>query len=276
MGRGRTRWVGTTRPTGLALQARRLPHRVRQLARAGPGASPAVNELGDPLERSQIEDARCGRSEPAGVVERTELRRVVDVKDLAASIARGQGGPPDELASQATAPTVRIDPRVEEERVVATIPRHVDETDEPIGIEGADVDEAVLQDRLPVAGVGCGLPARPADAEQRVERRIGQGRTRAEVERGHGAEAYSSRVAIDSCFHSSRGFAGRVPRARPDLNDFLKYERDHSIEGRFVITDALLESLKRESAGTDAFAEPSSFLEQKHARSGSVWCLKPL
>src|SRR5690606_3071844 len=98
-------------------------------------------------------EAGVGRSEAAGVeVEAAELGTEVDVQPLAPG---GPGVPSrdrDQLGSDAAALMLAAGLRVEQEGVIATVPRHVHEPDQLIAHAGRDPAETVLADLVPPPG----------------------------------------------------------------------------------------------------------------------------
>ena len=98
-----------------------------------------------------MEQPRQSRGEPAGIeVERREVVLEVDVEPLAACVLRMSGGDADELDADASPLVARPHFRVEQERVVATVPGDVREPDEPSVFRSCgDPAQAVRPDAVP-------------------------------------------------------------------------------------------------------------------------------
>jgi hypothetical protein len=99
------------------------------------------------------------------LVEALQVRLEVHVQPLRAAVARRVGGAHDQLVPD-TAPLVRgVDGSVQQERVLAAVPCHIDEPDERRPGEGADVEEATAQD----VAVGDGGVIRPCAGKKVVQ-----------------------------------------------------------------------------------------------------------
>src|SRR5438270_4702486 len=102
--------------------------KVRPARRAAPDTK-AIGEIGE-LPVGEVEKPRRRRNEPARVVvERRETFLEIDLQPIAPGLLRVARGDADDLCADATSLVIGADLRVDQERVVAAVPRNVHEPD---------------------------------------------------------------------------------------------------------------------------------------------------
>jgi len=90
---------------------------------------------------------------------------MVDVQPGNASFTCQGSGPGDKLLADSAPAEVRMDGRIQQERVLAAIPCEVDEADQLIASESAEVDKASRQHWFEISS----LVTRPRRREECVE-----------------------------------------------------------------------------------------------------------
>lgn len=107
-----------------------------------------------PISRAEIDQPRIRASEAAGVeVEGRQVWLEVDVEPLASGRVCMMRGPPHDLGADATALPAATRLRIEQERVISTVPSNVDEPDQDaVVVARRDPAEAVRADAVPPSG----------------------------------------------------------------------------------------------------------------------------
>ena len=130
-------------------------------------------EMKNEFPRSnQAHHASLGMPKAALPVERFQVGRIVHVKPFDAVVPLCHiGRTLYQLTANATAAQIRVHRRIQDERVDATIPRHVDKAHQAVALVSTDVRQAMTEHWAPVR---C-LVIRPRRGKERIERLVGYG-----------------------------------------------------------------------------------------------------